>query len=123
MSQGVARNEEWNQVAHEVIDYLRPFAPVILLGLESASRQLGRPIDRKEFVNAKSVYAILKTSFERDESDQGRQTLEQFIREPARHHDALVTLVAQRAAQSPQDLGHKLVAISNRWRSDRRALP
>lgn len=113
----------WEDIASEAIDYLIPYSPVIMMGLENASRMLGRHIDRKEFVNAKSVYAVLKTTFEREESDSGRQLLEQFIGEPDRHRNRLVRLVAQKAGATPKDLGHKLIAITNRWREHKRPLP
>lgn len=112
----------WGEIAREVIDYLAPYGPVIMMGVENASRQLGKRIERKNFVNAKSVYAILKTSFERSEHDHGRQLLEDFVKEPATYRDEIVTLVAQQAKATPNDLGRKLVAISNRWREDKRSL-
>jgi hypothetical protein len=108
--------ETWDVVAQEAIDYLAPFGPVIMMGVENASRQLGKRIERKRFVNAKSVYAVLKTSFERNGHDQGRQLLEDFVKEPDSYRDKLVVLVAQEAGAAPDDLGRKLVAITNRLR-------
>jgi len=108
----------WQQLAQHAIDYLAPYAPVIILGLESAKRQSGRPIDRKQFVNAKSVYAVLKADFERDINDKGRALLEAFIREPARYRDQLIALVSARAAAAPDDFGRKLVTITNRLYQD-----
>ncbi len=104
----------WSHVAQTAIDYLAPYAPVIMLGLESAKRQSGRHIERKEFVNAKSVYAVLKTTFERDTDDRGRTLLEAFIREPGRYQAQLLALVSGRAAAAPDDLGRKLIAITSR---------
>ena len=51
-------NQIWTQVAHEAINYLAPYGPVIMMGLETASRLSGKRIGRKAFVNAKSVYAV-----------------------------------------------------------------
>jgi len=108
--------ESWDVVAQEAIDYLAPFGPVIMMGVENASRQLGRRIERKRFVNAKSVYAVLKTTFERNGHDQGRRLLEDFVKAPDTHHNDLVSLVAREADAAPDDLGRKLVAITNRLR-------
>jgi hypothetical protein len=111
--------EAWDHIAAEAIDYLAPYGPVILMGVENASRLLGKRIERKVFVNAKSVYAILKTTFERQGHKQGEQLLEDYIREPARYRDQIVALVAQEANAAPESLGHKLVAVANRWRKER----
>lgn len=106
----------WSHIAQEALDYLAPYAPVIMLGLESAKRQSGRHIERKEFVNAKSVYAVLKTSFERDPDDRSRSLLEAFINEPGRYHAQLLALISSRAVAAPDDLGRKLIAITSRLR-------
>lgn len=104
----------WQPIAQRAIDYMAPYASVIILGLESAQRQLGRPIERKQFINAKSVYAVLKATFEHDATDQGRTLLEAFIREPNRYRDQLIALVVSRAVATPDDFGRKLMAITNR---------
>jgi hypothetical protein len=93
------------------------------MGLESVRRQMGRHVERKDFVTAKSVYALFKTTFERDEKPSSKQLLEQFVKEPARYQAKLEALVAQKATASPGDLGRKLVALTNRWREDKRPLP
>jgi hypothetical protein len=108
--------DTWDNIAREAIDYLAPFGPVIMMGVENASRQLGRRIERKHFVNAKSVYAVLKTSFERHGHDQGRDLLEEFVKEPDTYRDQIIDLVAVEAGAAPDDLGRKLVAITNRLR-------
>jgi hypothetical protein len=108
--------DTWDVIAQEAIDYLAPFGPVIMMGVENASRQLGRRIERKRFVNAKSVYAVLKTTFERNEHDRGRQLLEDFVKEPDIHRDEIVSLIAQEAGAAPDDLGRKLTAITKRLR-------
>jgi hypothetical protein len=108
--------DTWNTIAQEAIDYLAPFGPVIMMGVENASRQLGRRVERKQFVNAKSVYAVLKTSFERNGHEQGRQLLEDFVSAPEAHRCALISLAACEAGKAPDELGHKLIAITNRLR-------
>lgn len=108
--------DTWDTITSEAIDYLAPFGPVIMMGVENASRQLGRRIERRRFVNAKSVYAVLKTSFERSDHGQGRQLLEEFVKEPGTYRDQMISLVAQEAGAAPDDLGRKLVAITNRLR-------
>ena len=113
----------WTQVASEAIERLAPYGPVILMGLETVRRQMGRHVERREFVTAKSVYALLKTTFERDDRPTGQQLLEQFVKEPDRYQAEIVELVANKASSSPDDLGRKLVALTNRWREDKRPLP
>ncbi len=122
MNDTIRGDTTWNDIASEVIDYLAPFGPVIMMGLENASRQLGKRIERKEFVNAKSVYAVLKTSFERNDDDHARQLLEDFVKTPAAYRDQIVALVLNQAAAAPHGLGRKLIAISNRWRVNKRPL-
>ena len=75
------------------------------------------------FVSAKSVYALLKTTFEREDKPASRDLLEQFVKEPDHYRQEIIALVAARAASSPNDLGRKLVALTNRWREDKRPLP
>ena len=113
----------WTQVAHEAIERLAPYGPVILLGLESVRRQKGRHIERKDFVTAKSVYALFKTTFEREQTTKGQQLLEQFVKEPGQYQVEMADLVAEKAARSPGDFGRKLVALTNRWREEKRPLP
>jgi hypothetical protein len=110
-------SETWEVIAQEAIDYLAPFGPVIMMGVENASRQLGKRIERKRFVNAKSVYAVLKTTFERNGHDRGRQLLEEFVKKPDAYRDEIVSLVSLEASTAPDDLGRKLVAITNRLRN------
>lgn len=120
-------NETWREtartIASEAIDYLAPYSLVIMMGLENAKRQLGRAIERGEFVNAKSVYAVLKTSFERDQDGKGKELLEAFVQDSRAYRVQLIELVTQRAIAAPADLGYKLVAITNRWREHKRPLP
>jgi hypothetical protein len=111
--------DTWDNISREAIDYLAPFGPVIMMGVENASRLLGRRVERKHFVNAKSVYAVLKTSFERNGHDKGRALLEDFVKEPDIYRDQMIALVAQKASAAPDDLGHKLTAITNRLRNSR----
>ena len=113
----------WTQVASEAIERLAPFGPVILQGLETVRRQMGRDIERREFVSAKSVYALLKTTFEREDKPTSQELLEQFVKEPDRYQAEMIELVATKASSSPNDLGRKLVALTNRWREDKRPLP
>ena len=113
----------WTQVADEAIERLTPYAPVILMGLESVRRTMGRHVERVEFVTAKSVYALLKTTFERDGGAEHQQLLDQFVLKPDRHRTAITRLVAEKASYSPGDFGHKLIALTNRWRNNKRPLP
>ena len=113
----------WSQVAAEAIEHLTPFGPVILMGLESVRRHMGRHIERRDFVTAKSVYALLKATFERAQDAEGQRTLEQFVKEPDQHQQAIIQIIADRAERSPGDFGRKLVALTNRWREDKRPLP
>ena len=115
--------EIWTQVASEAIERLAPYGPVILMGLETVRRQMGRDIERREFVSAKSVYALLKTTIEREDKPTSRELLEQFVKEPDRYRADIVALVATKAASAPNDLGRKLVALTNRWREDKRPVP
>jgi hypothetical protein len=112
----------WTQVADEAIERLTPYAPVILMGLESVRRTMGRHVERLDFVAAKSVYALLKSSFERDGGTENQQLLDQFVLEPDRHRTEITRLVAQKASYS-DDFGRKLVALTNRWRNNKRPLP
>jgi hypothetical protein len=115
--------EIWTQVASEAIERLAPFGPVILQGLETVRRQMGRHIERRVFVSAKSVYALLKATFQRDDRPTAQELLEQFVKEPDRYRAEMIELVAQRASSSPNDLGRKLIALTNRWREDKRPGP
>lgn len=115
--------DTWTQVAREAVERLAPYGPVILLGLESVRRQMGRHIERRDFVTAKSVYALLKTTFERDETLSNRQLLEQYIKEPGQYQAQMEALVSQKASASPGDFGRKLIALTNRWREEKRPLP
>jgi hypothetical protein len=115
--------EIWTQVASEAIERLAPFGPVILQGLETVRRQMGRDIERREFVSAKSVYALLKTTFEREDKPTSQQLLEQFVKEPDRYQAEMIELVATKASSSPNGLGRKLVALTNRWRAVKRPVP
>ncbi len=116
-------NKSWIHIASEAIERLAPYGPVILMGLESVRRHLGRQVERREFITAKSVYALFKTSFERDPSQNGRQLLQQFVKEPDPHRAAMIQLIAEKASCEPADFGRKLVALTNRWREDKRPLP
>lgn len=116
-------DQAWANMASEAIDRLAVFGPVIMMGFESVRRRMGGEVERKEFVRAKSVYALLKTHFERNGSDEGEQLLEQFVKEPDTHQRQMVDLIATKAAHTPQDLGRKLVALTNRWREEKRPLP
>jgi len=116
-------NEIWTQVASEAIERLVPYSPVILMGLESVRRHMGRHVKRKDLVTAKSVYALLKASFERDQTDKGQQLLELFVKEPDAHRTEITELIAKKASHSPADFGRKLIALTNRWREDKRPLP
>ena len=113
----------WTRVADEAIERLTPYASVILMGLESVRRTMGKHVERLDFVAAKSVYALLKSSFERDGGAETRQLLDQFVMEPDRHRTAITRLVAQKASYSPGDFGRKLIALTNRWRNNKRPLP
>jgi hypothetical protein len=115
--------EIWTQVAREAIERLAPYGPVILMGLESVRRHMGRHVERRDFVTAKSVYALFKTTFERDQTNKGRQLLEEFVKEPGQYQAEMVTLVAEKASHSPDGFGRKLVALTNRWRETKRPLP
>ena len=108
--------DQWYAIAEEAIDYLAPFGPVILMGVENASRQLGRRVDRGRFVNAKSVYALLKATFERNGHSRGHQLLEAFLREPDTYRDEIVRLISNEANSAPDALGRKLAAITDRLR-------
>ncbi len=116
-------DETWAEVAEEAIAHLAPYGPVVLLGLESARRYLGRDVDRKELVKARSVYALLMTSFERDDGNDGQQVLARFIQEPERYRTEIRQLVVEKAARSPDLFGRKLIALTNRWRENKRPLP
>jgi hypothetical protein len=113
----------WTQVAREAVERLAPYGPVILMGLESVRRQMGRHVERRDFVTAKSVYALFRTTFERDERLSNQQLLEQFVKEPNQYRAEMETLVAQKASRSPGDFGRKLIALTNRWREEKRPLP
>jgi hypothetical protein len=115
--------EAWTQVATEAIDRLAPFGPVILQGLESARRQMGEQIERTEFVTAKSVYALLKATFERDGTGQMQIMLDNFCQEPEAFREEIIELVAARAAAYSGGFGRNLVALTNRWREEKRPLP
>ncbi len=116
-------SEIWTQAANEAIDRLRPYGPVILMGLESVRRHMGRHIERKDLVAAKSVYSLLKASFERDQAQKGRQLLDLFVKEPDAYRTELTELIAEKASHSPTDFGRKLVALTNRWREDKHPRP
>jgi hypothetical protein len=116
-------SEIWTQVTSEAIDRLMPYGPVILMGLESVRRHMGRHIERKDLVIAKSVYALLKASFERDQAQKGQQLLDLFVKEPDAYRTELTELIAEKASRSPADFGRKLIALTNRWREYKRPLP
>ena len=115
--------EVWTQVATEAIDRLAPFGPVILQGLESVRRQMGEHIERTDFVRAKSVYALLKATFERDGTGRMQIMLDNFCREPEPFRGEIIELVAARAAAYSGGFGRKLVALTNGWREEKRHLP
>ena len=116
-------SEMWTQAAREATDRLMPYGPVILMGLESVRRHMGRHIERRDLVAAKSVYALLKTSFERDQAQKGQQLLDLFVKEPGTYRTRMTELIAEKASHSPADFGRKLIALTNRWREDKRPLP
>jgi len=116
-------SEVWTQVASEAIDVLAPFGPVILNGLESVRRQMGQHIERTDFVRAKSVYALLKATFERDGTGRMQIMLENFVKEPEVYRDEMIFLVSTRAEAFSGGFGRKLVALTNRWREEKRPLP
>ena len=116
-------SEVWIQVATEAIDVLAPFGPVILQGLENVRRKMGQDIERTEFVRAKSVYALLKATFERDGTGRMQIMLENFVREPEVYRDEMIFLVSARAQAFSGGFGRKLVALTNRWREEKRPLP
>jgi hypothetical protein len=74
-------------------------------------------------VVAKSVYALLKASFERDQTPRGQQLLDLFVKEPDTYRAEITWLIAEKASRSPADFGRKLIALTNRWREDKRPLP
>ena len=113
----------WTNVAGDAVERLGTYGPVIMMGLEGASRQVGERINRKEFVGAKSVYALLKTTFEREQDSKSRDILELFVKEPDKYKKQMLALLATKAENSPHEFGRKLVALTNRWRTDKRPLP
>jgi hypothetical protein len=119
----IMSDEFWTQVAGEAIDHLFPYGPVIVMGLESARRQLGRDINRRDFVSAKSIYALLKASVERDQGNDRKQVLDSFVQDPGKHREQIIVVIAQEAINSSDGFGHKLIALTNRWRKDKRSLP
>lgn len=101
-------------VVEKAVDRLMPFAQVILMSLSEAQRYLGRTIERKEFVQAKAVYATLRARFMRDDDTISLALLESFLRDPQHVREKLIRMVQEKAELNPA-FARDLQALTSQW--------